>query len=222
MRRGFVIAIDGTAGSGKSTTARLVAQRLGFLHLDTGAMYRAVTLKVIETGTDIFNRRQLQALLKKTRVELKWRNNRMRVYLDGRDVTAAIRKPEVSELVSRVSTIGSVRKTLVKEQRRLAAGRNIVCEGRDIGSVVFPHAQLKIFLDCNLNERTQRRQRELGAGRIGLRAIKRNLTERDRIDSRRRLSPLHRVRDALLLDTTHLTINEQVGVVCALANRIAR
>lgn len=222
MRRGFVIAIDGPAGSGKSTTARLVAQKLGFFHLDTGAMYRAVTLKVIETGTDLRNRRRLQALVKKTRLGLGWLKNQMRVYLDGRDVTSAIRSPKVNELVSKVSALGCVRAALVKEQRRLAAGKNIVCEGRDIGSVVFPDAQLKIFLDCDLQERARRRQKELGVGRIKLAAVRCNLFERDRIDSRRRLSPLRRSRDALLVDTTHLTIEEQVALVCALTKRTAR
>ncbi len=221
MRQGLIIAIDGPAGSGKSTTARLVAQRLGLRHLDTGAMYRAVTLKVIESGIDIYNRRKLQELLKRTKVRLRWFKKGMRVYLEGRDVTEKIRKPEVSERVSEVSAIGCVRAAMVKEQRRLAKGKNIVCEGRDIGSVVFPFAALKVYLDCELKERARRRQMEMGGG-IGLKMVSQNLAERDFIDSRRRMSPLRRVKDAWLIDTTHLTIEEQVGVVCALAKRIVR
>jgi len=215
---GFIIAIDGPAGSGKSTTARLVAQRLGFFHLDTGAMYRAITLKIIEAGIRLTNRRQLQQLLDSTQLNLKWENDRLRVLLDKRDVTEAIRQPAVSALVSPVSAIRSVREKLVAEQRRLAAGRNVVCEGRDIGSVVFPHAQLKIYLDCDLKERARRRLAEL-KGKANLEQVRKNLAERDRIDSHRRHSPLRRARDAILIDTTHLTIEEQVALVCALARR---
>lgn len=221
MKPGLVIAIDGPAGSGKSTTARLVAERMGFWHLDTGAMYRAVTLKVIKSGVDISNRAALQKLLKRTRVKLCWLKKGMRVYLDGKDVTEAIRKPEVSERVSQVSAIVSVRAAMVKEQRRLANGRNIVCEGRDIGSVVFPFAQIKVYLDCEINERARRRHKEL-KGNVGIKMVRRNLTERDIIDSQRRMSPLRRTRDAVLVDTTDLTIEEQVGVVCALAKRILK
>uniref|UniRef100_A0A7C3IX41 Cytidylate kinase n=1 Tax=candidate division WOR-3 bacterium TaxID=2052148 RepID=A0A7C3IX41_UNCW3 len=213
-----MIAIDGPAGSGKSTTARLVAQRLGFFHLDTGAMYRAITLKIIEAGIRLTNRRQLQQLLDSTQLNLKWENDRLRVLLDKRDVTEAIRQPAVSALVSPVSAIRSVREKLVAEQRRLAAGRNVVCEGRDIGSVVFPHAQLKIYLDCDLKERARRRLAEL-KGKANLEQVRKNLAERDRIDSHRRHSPLRRARDAILIDTTHLTIEEQVALVCALARR---
>ncbi len=215
---GFIIAIDGPAGSGKSTTARLVAQQLGFFHLDTGAMYRAITLKIIEAGIRLTNRRQLQQLLDSTQLDLKWEKDRLQVLLDKRDVTEAIRQPAVSALVSPVSAIRSVREKLVAEQRRLAAGRNVVCEGRDIGSVVFPHAQLKIYLDCDLKERARRRLAEL-KGKATLEQVRKNLAERDRIDSRRRHSPLRRVRDAILIDTTHLTIEEQVALVCALARR---
>lgn len=215
---GFIIAIDGPAGSGKSTTARLVAQRLGFFHLDTGAMYRAVTLKIIRAGIRLGNRQQLKQLLDQTQLELKWEDGQLRVLLDGQDVTEAIRDPEVSALVSPVSAIGCVREKMVAEQRRLAAGRNVVCEGRDIGTVVFPDAQLKIYLDCNLQERARRRLAEL-KGRTSLQQVKKNLAARDRIDSRRRHSPLRRARDAILIDTTHLTIEEQVALVCALARR---
>lgn len=221
-KNGFVIAIDGPAGSGKSTTARLCAQKLRFCYLDTGAMYRAVTLKVIERGIDLGDEQAWRQLFKQTRVDIVWQRGQFQVQLDGRDVTAAIRSPEVSGLVSEVSAIAAVRKKMVREQRRLAEGKNIVCEGRDIGSVVFPGAQLKIFLDCDLTERVKRREREFKeAGRCqsGREVVMRNILRRDRIDSHRPISPLRRMPDAILLDTTHLTIEEQVAIVCALARQ---
>jgi cytidylate kinase len=220
-RHGFVVAIDGPAGSGKSTTARLCAERLGFCHLDTGAMYRAVTLKVLRTGLDIADERELARLLKSTRVSVEWNRAGMRVMLDGYDVSEAIRAPEVSGSVSEVSAIGQVRRKMVAEQRRVARAHDVVCEGRDIGSVVFPQADLKVFLECGSSERARRRQLELRekGTRVARGAVLANLSKRDKIDSGRAMSPLVRVPDAVLVDTTHLTIEEQAAVVCSLARR---
>ncbi len=241
--RGFVLAIDGPAGSGKSTTARLCAERLGFRHLDTGAMYRAVTLKVIRTGTDIITgsdecRMQnakckmqnggkqgaLLRLLRRTRVSVAWDRRGMRTFLDGKDVSEAIREPEVSGFVSEVSAIPAVRHKLVAEQQRVAAGQAVVCEGRDIGSVVFPNADLKIFLECDAGERARRRRLELAqkGTNISSKTVLANLVKRDRIDSGREVSPLRRMPDAILIDTSYLTIEEQVAVVCDLAHRRGR
>jgi CMP/dCMP kinase len=221
MKHGFVVAIDGPAGSGKSTTARLAARELGFLHLDTGAMYRAVTLKVIETGTNLADARRLARMLASTTVGLDWKDGSVRVWLDRRDVSRAIREPQVSALVSQVSAIPAVRHKLVAEQRRIARGRNVVCEGRDIGSVVFPDAGLKIFLVCDDRARAERRRIELaGQGRrVAQRSVLANLRKRDRIDSGRKMSPLTRTPDAVLVDTTQLSIEEQVAIVCALARK---
>ncbi|MEO0078021.1 MAG: (d)CMP kinase [candidate division WOR-3 bacterium] len=218
---GFVVAIDGLAGSGKSTTARLCALRLGFDHLDTGAMYRAVTLKVIESGINPRNTRALARLLANTCVTVNWAQGQMRVLLDGRDVTQAVRTPEVSALVSQVSAIPAVRRKLVAEQRRFAQGRMVVCEGRDIGTVVFPQAQVKVFLVCDHKERSRRRQLELKqqGRKVSVASVRANLAARDRVDSRRRMSPLRRAKDAFLVDTTDLTIDEQVAVVCDLVRR---
>jgi len=243
---GFAVAIDGPAGSGKSTTARLCALRLGFDYLDTGAMYRAVTLRILESGVNPKNARALADLLARTRVAVEWHvarqssahrpqssvlhspprtgspaPGRLRVLLDGRDVTRAIREPQVSALVSEVSAIPAVRRKLVAEQRRLARGRRLVCEGRDIGSVVFPCAPVKVFLVCDHEERSRRRQLELDqqGRKVSGAAVKANLARRDRIDSARRMSPLRRVSDAVLVDTTDLTIEEQVAVVCDLVRR---
>ncbi len=215
------MAIDGPAGSGKSTTARHCALRLGLDYLDTGAMYRAVTLKVIESGIKPRNARALARLLARTRVAVAWAKDHLRVVLDGRDVTQAVREPRVSALVSQVSAIPAVRRKLVAEQRRFARGRMVVCEGRDIGSVVFPQAQVKVFLVCDHEERSRRRQLELRqqGRRVSAASVRANLATRDRIDSRRRMSPLCRAKDAFLVDTTELTIDEQVAVVCDLVRR---
>ena len=219
--RGFIIAIDGPAGSGKSTTARACARRLGFHHLDTGAMYRAATLAVLESGVDPADGRALGRVLGRLRLSLDWRPGGLRIRLGTRDVTSGIRAPQVSALVSEVSAIPAVRRVMVARQRQAARGRNLVCEGRDIGSVVFPAADLKVYLDCAIGERSARREHELESGGVSVsrRAVRRNLAKRDRIDSGRRMSPLRRVADAVLVDTTFLTVAEQVAVVCSLARR---
>ncbi|MEO0074415.1 MAG: (d)CMP kinase [candidate division WOR-3 bacterium] len=218
---GFVIAIDGPAGAGKTTTARLVARKLGFRHLDTGAMYRAVTFKCIEDGLDICDSSALSRLLRGTEVTVRWDGTTSRVMLDGRDVSHKIRQHRVSALVSQVSAVPEVRKAMVEEQRLAAAGQDVVCEGRDIGSVVFPDAQLKVYLDCDLDERARRRQQELYGERLKVsrQDVISNLQQRDRIDSSRSVSPLKRVPGAVLVDTTHLTIEDQVAVICELARR---
>lgn len=217
-----IVAIDGPAGSGKSTTARLAAARLGFRHLDTGAMYRAVTLKCLETGTGLSDLTAISVLLARTRVSIDWiSDGGGRVMLDGRDVSRAIREPRVSAQVSELAAIPVVRQALVPVQRQVARGNCVVCEGRDIGSVVFPDAGLKVFLDCSIRARAARRRSELAAAgsRVGLAAVRRNLTGRDRVDSGRAMSPLVRTPDAVLVDTSDLSLEEQVAIVCDLARR---
>jgi cytidylate kinase len=218
---GFVVAIDGPAGSGKSTTAKACACSLGFHYLDTGAMYRAMTLRVLETGTRFTDMPALAQLLRSTRIDLSWRRGRLGVRLDRRDVTLAIRTPEVTGYVSEVSAVPAVRDKMKVEQRRAALGRDLVCEGRDIGSVVFPDAGLKIYLDCDVSERAVRREAEWrGDGlRTSRASVTANLRKRDRLDSGRTVAPLVRVPDAVLVDTTMLTIEEQVEIVCSLVRR---
>jgi cytidylate kinase len=218
MAKEFIVAIDGTAGSGKSTTARLAARQLGFLHLDTGAMYRAVTLKAIRQKLDLNDTARLGEVVAQTVIDLKPEQGANRIIMDGEDVTRAIRTPEVDRMVSPVSVAATVREHLVAQQRRIAHGREVVCEGRDIGSVVFPRADLKFYMDCDLNARARRRHVELqdkGVAQTG-KSIADNLSQRDYIDSTRTHSPLTRVSDAILLDTTNLTIDEEVAIVVLL------
>jgi len=172
-------------------------------------------------GAGAADLRALAELLRHTSVSVRWDRRGMRTFLDGKDVSKEIRSPEVSGFVSEVSAIPAVRRKMVAEQRRVAAGQSVVCEGRDIGSVVFPDADLKVFLGCDTEERARRRQLELGEQgvRATHRAVRANLVKRDRIDSGRATSPLRRMPDAVLVDTSYLTIEEQVEVVCDLARR---
>jgi CMP/dCMP kinase len=217
-----VIAIDGPAGSGKSTTARLVAERLGFLHVDTGAMYRAFTLKVLEHNVDPEDSEAVAELVGSTRVELRRTGLELRVILDGRDVTERIRDSEVTRSVSAVSKIRSVRQAMVKQQRALGTSDDVVLEGRDIGTVVFPDAELKIFLVASLEARSTRRRKELEdkGVKVELDVVRKEMTDRDRIDSTREESPLKPALDAIRLDTSGLTIEEQVEFVVKQAERI--
>lgn len=218
----IVIAIDGPAASGKSTTARLVAERLGYLHVDTGAMYRALALKVLERGISLTDVDAINKLIAETEITLKPLNNEIRTYLDGADVTERIRSLEVDKAASVVSTIRTVREAMVEKQRRLGQDGGIVLEGRDIGTVVFPNAELKIFLTANLEERAARRQRELKerGKEVELSVLRNEIAERDRKDATRDASPLVKSPDAIEVDTSELSIEEQVEIVVREAKRI--
>jgi CMP/dCMP kinase len=219
--RKFVIAIDGPAASGKSTTARLVAERLGYLHVDTGAMYRAIALKVLRTGIEPVQRDRVEALMPTTHVALKLKSGALRVYLDGEDVTDAVRTPEVSKAVSPVSGYPEVRRAMVREQRLLGAEGGIVMDGRDIGTVVFPDADLKFFVVAGIEARARRRQEELaGKGTVlPLDAVLIDIQERDARDEGRTESPLRRADDAIDIDTSAMTIEEQVRLVLDTVSR---
>ena len=220
--RNLVIAIDGPAASGKSTTARLVAEQLGYLHVDTGAMYRAVTLKVLRAGLKPEDEEGINHLIGSTTVELRRANSRVGVILDGEDVTDQIRTSEVTRTVSAVSRYRTVRERMVQEQRRMGDGQGIVLEGRDIGTVVFPNADVKVFMVAGIEARARRRQAELqGLGVVmDLSHIVQEIEERDRLDSTRTESPLRQAPDAVVLDTSDLTIEEQVKFVVAKAHEI--
>jgi len=217
--RKLVIAIDGPAASGKSTTARLVAERLGYVHVDTGAMYRAVTLKVLRAGLSPEDRESIAALLTTTRVELRNMGGALRIFLDGVDVTGPIRTQEVTRAVSAVSRLREVRTAMVREQRAMGKDGGIVLEGRDIGTVVFPDADLKFFIIAGIEARALRRQRELQekGTRADLEELKREIAERDRLDSSRAESPLRKAEGAIEIDTSNLSIEEQVNQVVTIA-----
>lgn len=213
----FVVAIDGVAGSGKSTTAKAVAERLNFFYLDTGAMYRAVTLKYLQCGGNIKNIDMLliEKTIKKTTIDLRREDHKTHVYLDEKDVTLEIRKPAVNNFVSPISALAKVRSWMLDKQREVAEGRNVVCEGRDIGTVVFPQAQVKIFMQADLKERARRRIKELAEKNVNVTfdEVLDNLKFRDDFDSRRAHSPLKKAQDAIVVDTTNLTIEQEIDIV---------
>jgi cytidylate kinase len=218
----IVIAIDGPAASGKSTTARLVAKRLGYLHVDTGAMYRAMALKVLQQGLDPTDAKSVEGLVDSTQVTQKQVGGQPRTFLDGVDVTEKIRSREVAAASSLISTNRKVRQVMVKEQRRLGQDGGIVLEGRDIGTVVFPNAPLKIFLTAGLDERARRRQHELHEQglEVNLESVRDEIADRDTNDATRDASPLVQAQGAIEIDTSGLTIEEQVGLVVEKARKI--
>ncbi len=213
MKRVNVIAIDGPAGSGKSTVARIVARRLGFLYIDTGAMYRALTLKAIKKGIDFKDKKALIALSKNMDIELKRSDDTLRVYLGKEDVTEEIRTMEVTTKVKMVASLKEVRRNMVKLQRKLGgAVSGAVLEGRDIGTVVFKNARYKFYLDASLETRVERRFKELEEKGFDVpkEEVRKDVVERDRADMTRRVGPLKRARDAKTIDTTDMTIEEVV------------
>lgn len=221
----FIIAIDGPAGSGKSTTAQLVAQALGFRRLDTGAMYRAVTLRALEKGLDFSDCSSLGVLAEETSIEFSPVADTAgveQVTLDGLDITAAIRTSEVARHVSQVAACAEVRLALVERQREFArTAVEVVAEGRDIGTVVFPQADLKVYLDASLEERARRRSQDmLGAGTItSAREQIEEIRRRDELDTSRENSPLKQAPDAVKIDTTGMTIDQQVQAIVDLARK---
>lgn len=206
----MIVAIDGPSGAGKSSLAKRIAKELGFTYLDTGAIYRALALKILRRGVDLNDTAALSAIVVDTDIDLRGRNGQLLVFLDGEDVSASIRTPEVSQMASKASAIAMVRHRLLDLQRDLGRRGNVVAEGRDIGTVVFPDAQVKIYLDASIGERARRRCDELrAAGReVSLDETMIEMEERDKRDSERDIAPLRRADDAFALDSSGLTADE--------------
>lgn len=202
----LIIAIDGPSAAGKSTLAKRLAKDLGFTYLDTGAMYRALALKVLIEGADISNDAALSDLISRTEIDLVERGGQLRVLLDGEDVSDKIRTPEVSQMASKTSALKVVRQWMLGLQRALGQRGSVVAEGRDIGTVVFPDAEVKIYLNASVPERARRRVEELRkAGRqVSLDETLREMGERDKRDSERDLAPLRQADDAIAIDSTAL------------------
>jgi cytidylate kinase len=214
---GFVIAIDGPSGAGKSTTARAVASRLKIPFLDTGALYRAIALRVLRQGIGPHDEDAVARCAEEASIELTGTPNDTHVVLDGEDVTQEIRTPVVSEMSSRIAVQSAVRRRLVELQREVASRGPVVAEGRDLGTVVFPDAQVKVYLDADVEARAERRTRELqGRGiAVARQDVREDLERRDERDRGRSDSPLRRADDALVIDTTQLTLEQQIEAVLA-------
>jgi CMP/dCMP kinase len=218
----IIIAIDGPAASGKSTTARRVAGRLGYLYIDTGAMYRAVTLRVLNEKIDPLNGVEVSRVAENVHVRLETDHSSLKVFLDEKDVTREIRFPEVTAAASAVSSIPLVREVMVREQRSMGREKGVVLDGRDIGTVVFPQAELKIYMVANPRVRAERRAKELREQGIpvDLEKLENEISIRDEKDSTRQMSPLRKADDAVELDTSCLSIDEQVEFVVSRARKI--
>lgn len=211
------IAIDGYSACGKSSTARRVAKRLGYIYIDSGAMYRAVTFYFQQHLIDLDNLNGIENALPKIAIDFRKVGEVHHTFLNDIDVELEIRQPRVAAIVSEVAAMSNVRKKLVEQQQKMAAQKGVVMEGRDIGSVVIPDAELKFFMIADIDVRTKRRQDELlkKSGKLfPLDELKANLLHRDKIDSTREDSPLTKVEDAIEIDTTFLTLEDQIQLIC--------
>lgn len=212
----FIVAIDGPAGSGKGTVTKLVGKRMGLINIDTGATFRCVTLAMLNEKININEEEKIIKLLNNMHIELKQENEKQIVLLNGKDVTLEIRSKEVNGYVSPVSTIKIVRDNLLHLQRKMAEGKNVIMEGRDIGTTVFPNANIKIYLDATPEERAKRREKQnLEQGiKCSYEEILQSVKARDKIDSERELSPLRRADDAIYIDSSNMSIDEVVDKIC--------
>jgi cytidylate kinase len=217
-----VIAIDGPGASGKSTVAQMLARKLGYLYVNTGAMYRAMALKVLRNGISVDDASRIAELTRNTDVTIRRRpDGGTSVFLDGEDVTDRVREMDVTNAVSPVSRVPEVRTWLVEKQRRAARTDNVVCEGRDIGTVVFPSADHKFYVNATLEERAKRRLGEFmqRGVQVNMDDVIRELRERDLKDSTRDISPLRKAQDAVEVDTTHMSPEQVVGKILNLIGR---
>lgn len=215
-----IIAIDGPAGAGKSTVARMIADRLGYLYIDTGAMYRAVAYKVFQKGIPLSDHTQIARLARSLDLHFEQIDNQQHIFADGEDVTTAIRTPESTRLSSPVSAIAGVRKRMVELQRKMAQDGGVVMEGRDIGTVVFPDAEVKIFITASAMERARRRAdqlKEMGM-ESDVEQIAAEIRERDLRDSSRKHAPLRQAPGAVLVETDNMTADQVVDKIISIHN----
>ena len=217
---GFVVAVDGPAGSGKGTITKRIAKEMNLTSIDTGAMYRSVTLAMLEQNIGIEDIEKIENILKDIKIEFVEDGKDKKVLLNGRDVTLKIRSKEVNEFVSPVSTVRVVREYLANMQREMAKSIDVIMEGRDIGTNVFPNADVKIYLDATPEERAKRRfrQNEENGIDIPFEEILKNEKERDYIDSHRKIAPLTKAPDAVYIDSTGMTIDEEAEAVIKIIN----
>lgn len=211
----FVLAIDGPAGGGKGTIAKAMSEKMNLVNIDTGAMYRCIALRILRENVKLDELDRIQEILDTTNIELKNENGEPKVFLNGEDVSKLIRTEEVSAMASSSSTLQIIREKLVELQRKCADGKNVVMEGRDIGTKVFPNADVKIFLTATPEERARRRQKQLQekGQDVDYETVLNDIKERDHRDSTRAIDPLRQAEDAVLLDTTDLSIPEVVARV---------
>lgn len=212
------IAIDGPAAAGKSTVAKIIAQKLSYIYVDTGAMYRSLTWKALREQVDLENQNELYDLLKKTEIKLVNEEKQQKVYVDGFDVTEEIRRPDVTKHVSIVSKHELVRKEMVRRQQEIGKSGGVIMDGRDIGTHVMPNAEVKIFLLASVDERAERRHRENIEKGIesNLEQIKKDIAARDKLDTEREIAPLRKAEDAIEIDTTSLSIDEVAEKILAI------
>ncbi|WP_419893751.1 (d)CMP kinase [Oceanobacillus kimchii] len=210
MEQIITVAIDGPAAAGKSTVAKMIANQLGFIYVDTGAMYRALTYQSLQEGVDPKNEEKVLTILMNSIIELKQTENGQRVFVNNKDVSEEIRYPDVTSQVSFVAQHPSIRKEMVSRQQKLANNRSVVMDGRDIGTHVLPDAEVKIFLVASVEERAKRRHEENIKKGIpsDIQSLKKEISDRDQIDSNREVSPLIKAKDAIEVDTTSLSITE--------------
>ena len=217
MEEKLVIAIDGPAGAGKSTIAKFVAEALGYIYIDTGAMYRSVAWKFLQEKQE-FSQDLVSKLASKTVITFKQEAKLNRVYVDGIEVTEAIRTPEVTKIVSKISAVAEVREAMMNQQRRMGESGGVVLDGRDIGTVVFPNADLKIFLTASTKERALRRYQEILAKgmEVDLRQLQADIEHRDKQDRERKIAPLCCAKDAVYIDTSAMSIQEVTSKILTL------